>query len=715
MQIFLKLILGLIQTLSLTLLLMLARLLGYLGWFLDRHHRRVALRNVEIALSHDAPVDSGGNRPRSTSSATELDEIARGGSPGYRGSDSPSDRDTPSFSPLPRGRARGGPAQFVMVSDNLEMHTIARESFVRLVTNTFETIWIAEQSDAEVQHLFHITGAEEYLLPVLAKKQGVILVMFHLGNWEILSRIVSRIPEVKFSTIYQPLKNRYFDRIVSEWRSSSGVGLINRHHGFSEAATRLRRGEVVGMFVDQHAGDHGMWLPFFERLASTTPLPAILARRTGAAIIPIFCHEALSISPKVSEPHLSSPCQGEVGRGLSSGKGLKSAVTSPLASALRWRIEFGSPIATKERTDAEIMADTHARLEEVIHHDPANWFWLHDRWKTPSPDFLLRHYRRGVHVPRGSKLKPFRVLVRGTNWLGDSVLTIPALRAIKAGRPDCHLTILTPPKLVDLWKDQSYVDEVVTSISEARRQRFDAAILFPNSLRSALEVWTLGIPRRQGYTGHSRSWLLTAICPGSLRGGPYEHDVKDFCGLARWCGAEVESEIPRLELPVPASNSEFRIQNSEFIVLHPGAAFGSAKRWLPDRFLELARRFPDIRWCIIGGEEERERNAELSRKIANGVQDLTGRLNLAELGQLLARAKVVVCNDSGPMHLAAAVGARVVAIFGSTEPLRTGPLGEGHQVLRRQVVCSPCYLRQCPIDLRCMKAVTVDDVAQALR
>ena len=621
MQIFLKLVPGLIQTLPLTLLLILARLLGYLGWFLDRHHRRVALRNVEIALSD-------GNLPGSTT-----------------------------FAAAPAG--------------------IARESFIRMIENTLVAAWIAARNDHEAQKLFEVHGIQENLLPAIVRRKGVILVMFHLGNWEILSRIVSRIPEVKFSAIYQPLKNRYFDRIVSEWRSGSGVGLINRHHGFSEAATRLRRWEAVGMFVDQHAGDHGMWLPFFGRLASTTPLPAILARRTGAAIIPIFCH-------------------------------------APLAGVLRWRIEFGSPIATKGRTDAEIMADTHVRLEEVIRHDPVNWFWLHDRWKTPSPNFLLRHYRRGVHVPKGSRLKPFRVLVRGTNWLGDSVLTIPALRAIKAGRPDCHLTILTPPKLADLWKDQSYVDEVVTSMSEARRQRFDAVILFPNSMRSALEAWALGIPRRQGYTGHSRSWLLTAICPGSLRGGPYEHDVKDFCGLARWCGAKVESEIPRLEMPVPASNPESRIQNPEFVALHPGAAFGSAKRWLPDRFLELARRFPDIRWCIIGGEEERERNAELSRKIANGVQDLTGRLNLVELGQLLARAKVVVCNDSGPMHLAAAVGVRVVAIFGSTEPLRTGPLGEGHRVLRRQVVCSPCYLRQCPIDLRCMKAVTVDDVEQAL-
>ena len=146
-----------------------------------------------------------------------------------------------------------------------------------------------------------------------------------------------------------------------------------------------------------------------------------------------------------------------------------------------WRIEFAAPISPTERSDGEIMHRIHSRLEEAIRRDPANWFWLHDRWKTPSPNFLLKGYRRGVYLPPSLKLKPFRILLRSPNWLGDAALSIPAVRAIRAGRPDSHMTILTPPKLADFWKSQSYVDQVMISMKEASRKSFDAAILFPKN------------------------------------------------------------------------------------------------------------------------------------------------------------------------------------------------------------------------------------------
>ncbi len=605
----------LIQSLPLETARRLGRLLGALAWRLDPVHRRRVLENLHLAFGDHHRIMP------------------------------------PEIHPI----------------------TIGRESFRRFGENAFTAVWMAGHSDAELESLIEVTGVEENLLPAVKRGKGVIHVMFHLGNWEALSRIVSRIPQVKFATIYQPLKNAGFDAMIAQWRQRGGVGLINRHHGFANAVRHLRAGEAVGMLVDQHAGDHGMWVPFFERLASTTVLPALLARRTGATIIPIFCRK----------------------------------------SGDRWVMEFDKPVPSEGRDDGEIMMEIHRRLEDVIRADPANWFWMHNRWKTPSPNFLFHGYRRGVHVPAGMKLKPFRVLVRGTNWLGDSVLTIPALRAIKSGRPDCHLTLLTPPKLADLWKGQSFVDDVITSADDARGRCFDAAILFPNSFRSAWEAWRLGIPRRQGYAGHGREWLLTAVCPESFRAGPREHDVKDFCGLARWMGGKVESEVPRLNKDEGGGMKDEGV--AEYFVLHPGAAFGSAKRWLPERFVELVKRFPNVHWRLIGNDEERERNSNLARQMDGHAEDWTGRLGLRELAALLAGARVVVCNDSGPMHLAAAVGGHVAVIFGSTEPIHTGPLGEGHRVLRRIVECSPCYLRECPIDLRCMKAVSVDEVETAVR
>src|SRR2546423_10484493 len=152
-------------------------------------------------------------------------------------------------------------------------------------------------------------------------------------------------------------------------------------------------------------------------------------------------------------------------------------------------------------------------IDQEILKKPEDWFWVHNRWKTPQPNFLLTNYKRGLYVPPGAKLKPFRILIRAANWLGDSVITVPAVRAIKAGRPDAHLTVLAPEKIASVWKLVPEVDEVLpidgkkffATVKALRRQAaFDVAILFPNSLRAALEVWFAGIPRRVGFPGHLR-------------------------------------------------------------------------------------------------------------------------------------------------------------------------------------------------------------------
>lgn len=614
-------LLAIVRALPLRAVVRIGRILGWLGWWLARRHRHLALRNLAIAFGDEHP-------------------------PAWR-------------------------------------RAVARESFMRFAANALVTAWMASHSDPELRRLFHLEGVDTHLRPSVAQGRGTINVLFHLGHWECPARAVASIDGIRFAAIYQPLRNPHLDRRVAEWRQRSGVALINRRHGFSEAVTHLRQGHAVGVLVDQHAGNQGMWVPFFGRLALTTPLPVLLARRTGASIVPVIC---------TSRP--------------SDGQG-----TDPSA---RWRVEFRAPIPTAGRTDGEILTTINTQLEEVIRQNPADWFWLHDRWKTPSPNFLTDAYRRGVYVPPGARLQPFRILVRGVNWLGDSILAIPALRAIRQGRPDGHLTLLVPPKLADLWRGQSFVDEVITSRREAADRSFDAAILFPNSFRSAYEAWRLGIPRRQGYAGYWRRAMLTAVCPESLRAGLHQHETSDFIGLARWCGARITNEIPSLDLPAGVPDGG-PFPATPYVALHPGAAHGSAKRWLPERFVEVVQRFPALKWKVIGSAEEAERNARLVATMEPGAEDWTGRLSLRELAVFLHRAAALVCNDSGPMHLAAAVGTPVVAIFGSTEPRHTGPRGPGHRVLRQPVDCSPCYRKECPTDLRCMRAVTVDQAADALR
>ncbi len=336
----------------------------------------------------------------------------------------------------------------------------------------------------------------------------------HLGCWELFAQVFpTHFGYVRLSTVYQSLGNRHIDADVQRKRARAGVELFDRRKGFQHAAVLLRSGGVIGILTDQHAGDHGLWTPFFGRLASTTPLPALLAKRTRAAVI------------------------------------AAAIVTDGPA---RWRMVFTPRIDAPGDSVAAITAKINGALEEQIRRAPEDWFWVHNRWKTPKPNFLLTNYKRGVYLPENgsaTKLQPFRILIRGTNWLGDSVISAAAVRAIKLGRPDAHVTVAAPAKLAPVWKLIPEVDEVLPLPTDSllatakllrRQQPFDVAILFPNSLRSALEVWLARIPRRVGYRGHHRSWLLNQLVPDRPRLGPIEHQVHHYLHIARHLGADTK-------------------------------------------------------------------------------------------------------------------------------------------------------------------------------
>jgi ADP-heptose:LPS heptosyltransferase len=345
---------------------------------------------------------------------------------------------------------------------------------------------------------------------------------------------------------------------------------------------------------------------------------------------------------------------------------------------------------------------------------------VHNRWKTPRPKFLLATYKRGVVAGASPALQPFPLLIRSTNWLGDAVLSLPAVRAIKRGRPDLRLAMLTPAKLADFWQTVPEIDEVIViapdespfAVARRLRGRFEAAVVFPNSLRSALEVWLAGIPRRVGYPGHRRRWLLNQVWsekkakePGAPR-----HQVHHYLTLAKFIGAEPAPA----SFPAPFAPPAGHVR----IGLCPGAEYGPAKRWLPERFREVMARFAHdegAEWVLFGVAKDAPIADEILQGYTGRVQNRVGATTLAELIAELRTCAALVTNDTGTMHLAASLGIPVVAIFGSTEPRLTGPLGEGHRVLRHHVECSPCFLRDCPLDFRCMKSVQVDEVTAALR
>ena len=297
-------------------------------------------------------------------------------------------------------------------------------------------------------------------------------------------------------------------------------------------------------------------------------------------------------------------------------------------------------------------------------------------------------------------------------------MSVPAVRAIKNGRPDVHVTIAAPDKIAPMWKLIPEVDTIIAlpdtsllSVVRLLRQQmpFDVAILFPNSLRVAFESWLSGIPRSVGYRGHCRSWLVNQIVREPRKPEPPEHHWLRFLRIARECGAETSN----IEIPNQTSN----IKHQTLIGLCPGAEYGPAKRWLPERFAEVVAKITaqsSADWILLGTKNDAAIGEQIAAAIGDHCVNRIGQTTLEQLIEELRRCSLLVTNDTGTMHLAALLGVPVVAIFGSTEPRLTGPLGNGHVVLRHHVECSPCFLRECPIDFRCMKAVTADEVAGAV-
>jgi lipopolysaccharide heptosyltransferase II len=524
----------------------------------------------------------------------------------------------------------------------------------------------------------------------------VVLVLSHLGTWEVFAQLMPKfVGFVRGASVYQGLGNRFIDKHVRRTRSQTGLELFDRHDGFEPVIDLLRSGGGVGVLSDQHAGDHGVWTPFFGRLASTSPLPALLAKRTRAALI---------------------------------------AAGVYTTGRARWRMVFTERFDQTGASVAVLTSKINQVIEQQIRRAPEDWFWVHNRWKTPQPNFLLAHYKRGIYLPpaiSASDLKPFRILIRSSNWLGDAVMSVPAVRAIKAGRPDVHVTIAAPDKIAPMWKLIPEVDAIIPLSQGSllpvvrllkQRVRFDVAILFPNSLRVALETWLSGIPQRVGYRGHCRSWLVNQIVRKPRKPGPPEHHSLRFLRIARECGAETEktSNVQRPTLNAqPLDSDQLSPINYQplKIGLCPGAEYGPAKRWLPERFAEAVAKITaqsSAQWILLGTKKDAAIGEQIAAAIGDHCVNRIGQTTLDQLIDELRRCSLLLTNDTGTMHLAALLGVPVVAVFGSTEPRLTGPLGNGHIILQHHVECSPCFLRECPIDFRCMKAISADEVAGAV-
>ncbi|HEY8549216.1 MAG TPA: lipopolysaccharide heptosyltransferase II [Vicinamibacterales bacterium] len=332
-----------------------------------------------------------------------------------------------------------------------------------------------------------------------------------------------------------------------------------------------------------------------------------------------------------------------------------------------------------------------------------------------------------------------RLVVRVPNWLGDIVMALPAIAAIRAAHPGAHLALAGPAAFAPFCAAIAGVDHVVgltgkgiralgTHARQLAEGRFDRAILLTNSFASALAVKRAGIPERWGYRRDLRGPLLTRAVRPTRPSGESRHHSRYYLRLVEALGIPAVAGEWTVTPPDDAlSRADALLAEAGYtggeplVAFAPGAAYGYAKRWPPGRVAEAiaALTADGVRVAIVGAASDRPtaraiQSALVPRRPSVPVVDLVGRTDLLALMGVLARSRVVVSNDSGAMHVASAVGRPVVAVFGPTDERATAPLGT-HAIVRHDVWCRPCLLRECPIDHRCLRGVTAGQVVEAVR
>ncbi|MDC8448539.1 MAG: lipopolysaccharide heptosyltransferase II [Nitrospira sp.] len=338
---------------------------------------------------------------------------------------------------------------------------------------------------------------------------------------------------------------------------------------------------------------------------------------------------------------------------------------------------------------------------------------------------------------------PRKILVRAPNWIGDAVMCEPAVSGLRSLFPEAELVMLAKPAVAELFLSHPGLHSVLVYDDKKahagisgkwslagmlRRHRFDLAVLLQNAFEAAFLTWLAGIPRRYGYATDGRVFFLTE--PVAVPNGPVPvHQVEYYWNLLKPLGLAGGAPLPTLLVSADEKRTfdvrlaSAGINSSDLIIgINPGSTYGSAKRWSSDRFAEVARRLvrrleqaesAHVAVVILGAKGEESLGKDVAAQIGGRSVVFSGATTIRELMAAVKRCRVLMTNDTGPMHIAAAFGVPVVAVFGPTDWRTTAPYGQERSIVREAVDCAPCLLRECPIDHRCMTRIPVDRVYEA--
>jgi heptosyltransferase II len=556
---------------------------------------------------------------------------------------------------------------------------IGRESCRRLIETALLSLATPFLSDRRYRE---IISASPALLACHAEHRAAptatLICSPHLAYWEAQTAqplvVPGEFPE--FGIIFRPLDNSAANNFVKRSRERFGMKLLSRKEGFAEALKILRRRGYVGVLFDQNAGMQGALTTLFGRACSTTELPGLMAEKFDARVFGIF----------------------------------------PIRRAF-WRVEISVARIESASTSEAVTLALNRWLEDLLRRDDnlcASWLWAHDRWRNqdmPALRFRLeakRNFLAADLAARGLAALPHRtrIWIRLPNWLGDVVMALPLLRALRAGRPDAEITLVAKKQFQPLLESWAIADRVhplpaqgsayFSHFRSLRNEFPDVWLLFTNSARGDFEARLTRTPQRFGIArpGKPRPLLTHAYRV------PADFDEATHHQLELW-----ENFLRDFGLNVPLERSPI----SSSVLRTPSAAIGlicgsenmPAKRWPVAHWRSLITAFPEENFVLFGTANDQPITSAIATGFPN-VRDLAGKTDLLAFAGNLRSCRVLVTNDTGGMHLANALGVPLIALFGPTNPVRTGP-----------VFAAPVKILRSPSGS--LEGLSPDVVARALR
>ena len=531
---------------------------------------------------------------------------------------------------------------------------IGRQSCRQMVETALLSFAAPFLSEQRLKQIAHVSpSGEAWLRGYTANPRPTVFGTVHCAHWETqawLGLLCAPTPLPEFGIIFRPIDNATADAFIKSTRERYGMRLLSRRDGFAEALKILRRRGCIGLLFDQNAGLQGALTTFLGRVCSTTELPGLLAEKFSADVRTFY----------------------------------------PRRTGF-WRVEITSDAIAHDGTTVGVTLALNRWLEQAFMADDklcASWLWAHDRWRhQDAPEKRLRlESKRDLLAAdcaaRGLAAPPrrTRIWIRLPNWLGDVVVALPLLRAVRVARPDAELTLLGRPAFAPLVEKFGVADRYEPLPSRGlgyflhfwrlRRRYPDTIILFTNSLRGDLEAWLTRCPQRFGLerTGKPRpllthGWRL-----------PTDFDEKQNHQLALW-----ENFLHAFGLHQPPDRTPILSPPaSRLSPCRTGLIVGSEnspeKRWPVEHWRSLIAALPGQRFVIFGTGGD----ALIAAAVADGfgarIENLAGRTDLAAFAEKLTACDLLVTNDTGGMHLANALGVPLIALFGPTNPVRTGPV-----------------------------------------